>query len=293
MPCEEHDLELPPLERYGGAEPTASDPEPEPPALWQRERLLNAIVEEVAAKGYAGASPASVTARAGVPRAIFDANFASMEQCFIAAFDSLVHQLVAHTISAYYAPRDSWTQRVRAGLATCVAGICSRSQAARTYMLEAGAISPATRAHRAQATAMFEDALAEMLEDAPAPDELSPVTIAGITGGIWRVIEDRLLENRAAELPGLVDRLVAWALAYVPGAGTLATGERQLAAPEENGLAGELTAGAITEIIERDGRESAGELAYIALAPVIGHERAIATRRRAFTSARRRRGEGC
>ncbi|HYM45031.1 MAG TPA: TetR/AcrR family transcriptional regulator [Solirubrobacteraceae bacterium] len=279
MPLDDSDSELPRLDPDGIQAQSLTEREPEPPALFQRERLLHAMVEEIAEKGYGGVSVASVTARAGVPEAVFDAEFAGREECYLAAFDSLLHQLVAHTISAYHAPRESWPERVRAGLATCIAGICARPQAARAYMLEGATIGPATRAHRALAVALFEEAIAEMLKDAPATAELAPATVTGITGGIWRVVEDRLREGRAAELPTLVDGLLGWALAYIPGAGAGEGAEQ--AATAESPLAGELTAGAHEEIVERDGRERDRELAYRALAPVLGH------------SARSRRAERC
>lgn len=185
--------------------------------LWQRERLLNAIVEEVAANGFQAASIASVTARARVPEEAFTASFTDMEGCFLAAFDSLIGQLAAHTISAYHAPCDSWLERVRSGLSAYISGVCSRPDAARAYLLEAPTISPATRAQRDQAVALFEDTLAEMLEDLPTGAQLTPVTITGIAGGIARVVERRLREGRAAELPGLVEDMLAWALTHIPG----------------------------------------------------------------------------
>ncbi len=261
-----------------------ADVELEPPAIWQRERLLNAMLDEVTSHGYAGTSIENVCARAGVAPETFAANFSSKEQCFLAAFDSLLHQLVAHTISAYHASSGAWPERLRAALSTCIAAIGMRSGAARTYLLEAALISPETRRHRAQAVAMFEETITEVLQDAPVVDKPSPITIAGVTGGIWRVIEARLRDDRAHELPGLVDGLLAWALTYVPGDDDdRHDPDPAPSTPAQPGLSGELTAGAITEIIERDGRESAGELAYLALAPVIGHERATATRRKVLT----------
>jgi AcrR family transcriptional regulator len=254
------------------------DPDPAPPAMWERERLLGAMLEEVTLHGYAGCSIETVSARAGVSADVFGANFSSKEKCFIAAFDSLLLQLVAHTISTYHGTPGAWPQRLQAALSTCITGISLRSGAARAYLLESALISPETRAHRAQAVAMFEAALMEMLEDAPGAERPSEVTVAGVTGGIWRVIEARLRADRVEELPGLIDGLVAWALAYIPGEEPQEPGNPH--GSRQSTLAGELIAGAISEIIERDGRESAADLAYLALAPVIGHARATATRRK-------------
>jgi AcrR family transcriptional regulator len=271
----------------GAAARASGERDPAPPPLWQRERLLAAMIDEVAAKGYTGTSVASVTARAGVTPAVFEANFADKENCFLEAFDSLLRQLVAHTISAYYAPRESWTERARAGLCMCIGAVCTRAEAARAYLNEAPAISAATRAHRAQAIAMFEDAITEMLLDVPAAAELSPVTVVGITGGMWRVIEDRLRAGRAAELPAMVEALLAWALAYLPGArheqgvhgrdarerdahrrDARERDTRERDAREQDALVSELIAGAISEIAEREGPEDAREFA-LALSPVL------------------------
>jgi AcrR family transcriptional regulator len=193
---------------------------PSPPPSWHRELLLAGMVDEIAANGCEQASIERVCARAGVPVAAFAESFQGKEECFLVAFDSLLRQLAARTIAAYHAPREpapTWPQRLRTGLCTCIAGICSRADAARAYMLAAPAISDATRAHRERGMAMFEEVIVEMLQDAPTSGGLAPTTVTAIAGGIWRVIESRLREDRAGELPGLVDNLLAWALSYVYG----------------------------------------------------------------------------
>jgi len=54
----------------------------------QRGRLLHAVFDAVAAKGYANATIADIVERAAVSRAAFYQNFASKEACFRAAFES-------------------------------------------------------------------------------------------------------------------------------------------------------------------------------------------------------------
>jgi AcrR family transcriptional regulator len=193
---------------------------PGPPPSWRRELLLAGMVDEVAANGYEQATIERVCARAGVPRGAFAESFQGKEECFLTAFDSLLRQLAARTIAAYHAPREpppTWPERLRTGLCTCIAGVCSRADAARAYMLAAPTISAATQAHRERAIAMFEEVIVEMLQDAPASGRLAPTTVTGIAGGIWRLIESRLREDRAGELPALVDDVLAWALSYVYG----------------------------------------------------------------------------
>jgi AcrR family transcriptional regulator len=205
--------------------------------LWERERLLNAMVEEVAASGFQATSIASLSARARLPEEVFAAHFADEEDCFLQAFDSLIVQLAARTICAYHAPHDSWIGRIRAGLSTYIAGVCSRPQAARAYLLEASTIGVAARAQRNEAVALLEDTVAEMLEDLPTGAQLSPMTVTAIAGGIARVVERRLREGRAAELPGLVEDMLAWALMYVPEAERIPEARELVADGAERGLA--------------------------------------------------------
>jgi AcrR family transcriptional regulator len=186
--------------------------------LWERELLLSAMVEEVAANGYRATSIARVSVRARLPQEVFTAHFADAEDCFLQAFESLIVQLAARTICAYHAPHDSWIGRVRAGLSTYIAGVCSRPEAARAYLLEAPTIGLAARAQHGEAVALFEDTVAEMLEGLPTGAPLPPMTVTAIAGGIARVVQRRLREGRAAELPGLVEDMLAWTLMYIPEA---------------------------------------------------------------------------
>src|SRR3954470_7596658 len=54
----------------------------------QRGRLICAIADSVAAKGYAATSVADVLALAGVSRRTFYEHFEDKEACFLAAYDS-------------------------------------------------------------------------------------------------------------------------------------------------------------------------------------------------------------
>ena len=60
----------------------------------QRWRLLEAVTEVVAERGYEGASVAHVIAAAGVSRKTFYEHFADKEACFLAAYDVLSSRLL-------------------------------------------------------------------------------------------------------------------------------------------------------------------------------------------------------
>src|SRR3954463_13954480 len=60
----------------------------------QRERLLVAMADEVAAKGYANVAVADVIERAGVSRRSFYEHFTNKEDAFLAAYDAGVAGLL-------------------------------------------------------------------------------------------------------------------------------------------------------------------------------------------------------
>lgn len=146
----------------------------------------------------------------------FGAHFTSVAECFNAACDSLMQQLMARTISAYHAPCESWLERVRAALGTYLAGVCARPEAARAYLLQSPSPGAAACGQRERAIALLEETIAEMLRDLSASEELGWVTVTGIAGGIARVVERRLREGRAQELPELLEEMLAWALMQLP-----------------------------------------------------------------------------
>ncbi len=81
---------------------------PEVVARSQRERLLEAAVRVVAAKGYGAMTVGDLTKEAGVSRTTFYELFEDKEACFLAAYDNAVEVLVRRVIVRL---------RVRAGLA--------------------------------------------------------------------------------------------------------------------------------------------------------------------------------
>src|SRR6516164_1797887 len=61
----------------------------------QRVRMLAAMVQAVAEKGYARVAVTDVVERAGVSRKTFYEQFANKDDCFLAAYDATVDDLLA------------------------------------------------------------------------------------------------------------------------------------------------------------------------------------------------------
>ena len=98
----------------------------------QRERMLQAIVELVAESGYAGTTVGGIAARAGVSRTTFYEQFATKEECFQAAYDAVVEQMVEAIVAAM-TPVEDPLKRLTAGCSISPRRRwASRSSAARS-----------------------------------------------------------------------------------------------------------------------------------------------------------------
>ncbi|HEY3866077.1 MAG TPA: TetR/AcrR family transcriptional regulator [Solirubrobacteraceae bacterium] len=83
----------------------------------QRERLMYATAEVSARKGYAAATIADITAKAGVDRRVFYLNFRDKQQAFLAIHELGFQQLMAVCASAFFS-RSSWPERIWEALHT-------------------------------------------------------------------------------------------------------------------------------------------------------------------------------
>ena len=124
----------------------------------QRARLLSAIADVVADRGYAAATVADVVRAAGVSRSTFYEQFASKEECFLEAYRAGVERLLEEVRAAVHATagRAGATQ-LRAGVRAYLAALGAEPRFARTYLLEIHAAGPAALDARAEAGRRFAD----------------------------------------------------------------------------------------------------------------------------------------
>jgi AcrR family transcriptional regulator len=192
----------------------------------QRERLLEAAVRVVAAKGYAAATIGDLTGEAGVSRTTFYELFDDKEACFLAAYDNAVEALVRRVVAAYES-EERWPDRARAGLAALLEALAEEPALARLALVDIGSAGPvAQRRYRAavqRLTPLFDEGRDFALGGRSLPPNTSRMAIGGVTG----LISDELLAGRAEELPGLLSEvLFATLVPYIgPDAATREVGE--------------------------------------------------------------------
>ncbi len=181
----------------------------------QRERLLEAAVRVVAAKGYATVTIGDLTKEAGVSRTTFYELFEDKEDCFLAAYDNAVETLLRRVVKAYES-EEGWPDRAAAGLAALLATLAEEPALARLSLIDIGSAGPiAQRRYRAavqRLTPLFEEGRDFSQGGRRLPANTSRMAIGGVTG----LISDELVGERAEQLPDLLsDVLFATLVPYI------------------------------------------------------------------------------
>jgi AcrR family transcriptional regulator len=177
----------------------------------QRERMLLAVAEAVAEQGYATTTVADIIARARLSRRTFYEHFADKEECFLAAYDTVVEQLLA-AVGHAYEQGETWPRKVHDGLETFLGYLASEPAFARMCIVEVIAAGPEARARRDAATRVFVDFLEPGRKEAPDGVVVPALASEIVVGGIYEIIYTRLLRNAADELIEMLPELLYCAL---------------------------------------------------------------------------------
>ena len=208
---------------YGRAMPTATDRVPERlprgrhglPRRFivhnQRERMLLAVAEAVAEQGFVTTTVADIIARARLSRRTFYEHFADKEECFLAAYDTVVEQLLA-AVGQAYEQADGWTQKVHDGLETFLAYLAAEPAFARMCIVEVVAAGVEARGRRDAAMRVFVDFLEPGQAEAPKDIAVPALAAEIVVGGIYEIIYSRLQRDAADELVEMLPDLLHCAL---------------------------------------------------------------------------------
>jgi AcrR family transcriptional regulator len=200
---------------------------PEVIARSQRERLLEAAIRVVAAKGYAATTIADLTREAGISRTTFYEMFEDKEGCFLAAYDEAVDALVGRITRAYEG-EEGWPQRARAGLATLLDALAEEPDLARLALIGVGAAGPAAQRRYRAALQRLTPLFDEGRDFSPGGRRLPANTSRMAIGAVAGLIADELVEGRAESLPDLLPEvLFATLVPYIgPEAAAREVGEK-------------------------------------------------------------------
>jgi AcrR family transcriptional regulator len=180
----------------------------------RRDLILAAMIRVVGSKGYKETSVADVIEEAGTSRTTFYKHFEDKHECFLAAYEMLVEQVLSE-VRAQCDGQQPWLERVENGLSTLVKLFALDPALARTAVVEVAAAGAEARQLHWDAVARFTEFLdggREMAGERELPENISLMSAGAVSGLIF----DELLAGRAAQLPAhLPDLLFAMLVPYI------------------------------------------------------------------------------
>jgi AcrR family transcriptional regulator len=176
----------------------------------QRERMLAAVADTVAERGYAGLTVAEVARRAGVSRRTFYDQFADKRDAFFAAYDASVQQAMMAAATGF-ASSAHWPEQVRRGLRAFLEFLADDLAFTRMAVLEIPLAGPEGQERHLTGRAGFELFLAPGAELAGHP--VPALVPKAVGSGIFELIHSRLVCDRAEELLDLLPACVYQCLA--------------------------------------------------------------------------------
>ena len=129
----------------------------------QRGRMLQAMADALAEKGYTKTAVADVLSRAGVSRETFYQQFDSKEDCFLETLDHASRILLEHVTTAAGGGGEGGAPALEEILGVYLEALAAEPAYARVYLVEVYAVGPRAVRHRVAAQEMFATALAEQL----------------------------------------------------------------------------------------------------------------------------------
>jgi AcrR family transcriptional regulator len=183
----------------------------------QRERIITALVDTVAERGYNATTVAHITKAASVSRRTFYEHFADKEACFLAGYEMVANH-IRDSMQVAAAAFEEWPQKVRAALGTMLSFLAGEPDLARVCMIEPVAAGGEIAAkHRASMQGFVEILKAGRPEhsgERPLPE----ATEATLVGGIVSLVVREINAGRAEQLEDLLPDLVELTLApYLGG----------------------------------------------------------------------------
>src|SRR4051794_1856603 len=194
----------------------------------QRERLIAGLAEAVAENGYAGTTIAHITRHAAVSRRTFYEHFSSKDECFVAAYATVMAEL-RQRVDEAFKQEEEWPQAVQAGSAAMLAFLTTEPHLARLSMVEALVAGPVV-------IERYDAAIQGLVpyfqagrkgRSAEVLAGLSPSTEEALVGGMVSLISRRIFADRTEELESLLPDLVEFALTPYVGSAEAAKVARQ------------------------------------------------------------------
>jgi AcrR family transcriptional regulator len=191
--------------------------DPQLVAASQRQRLLEAITELVAEKGYPDVTIGDIVARAGTAKRTFYDHFADKLQCFLAALDGITDALVSAS-ARMFAVSGTVRERCEYSMRGYLELLASMPNTAKVFYLEAIAAGPEAVTRRHDVHLKFARnivALSRAASQEGAGQELTELHAVAVVGAMHQMIYGQLHEHGPDSLLEIGDDVVQLAVAFL------------------------------------------------------------------------------
>jgi AcrR family transcriptional regulator len=187
----------------------------------QRTRLLEAVGQAVAEKGYAAATIDDIVRGAGVSKKTFYDHFRDKLDCFLAAYETASDELLTRLRDAQSGP-EGWLERTRAGIAAYLRWLAAEPALARVFLIEVAAAGPVAAERRERIRDRYADVLRKLQDDAraeeiPALPMLPAEVFHALVAAVDELVVRRIRESGARALPELEPVLLYLQVALLAG----------------------------------------------------------------------------
>lgn len=177
----------------------------------QRERLIASLTALVGEAGYAEATISATTAGAGVSSRTFYKYFATIEECFLAAFERGLAEIRPAVVAAFDSEQE-WPLKVRAALRASLREFSAHPEIARLLITEPFVAGPQVAGRHKAVVEELVPYLRAGRELESAPEPLPESTEKGLLGAASALIARHVLAGESDRLAELAPDLTQFLL---------------------------------------------------------------------------------
>jgi AcrR family transcriptional regulator len=183
-------------------------------ASHKRRRMIEAMADLCAERGYEATKIADVVARAAVARKTLYDNFGGKEELFLAALETTATAMRTAVCEACDGAGGGGAARVEAGLGAMLSFVAGNPAEARMCLVEALSATPAAAARYEEG---MRDFVALLRRAAPRAPRQAETIEESLVGGVAWILQERLRQGRGAEVEELREELSQFLLSPYRG----------------------------------------------------------------------------
>lgn len=167
--------------------------------------MVESMIATVAEKGYTEATVADVIRSAGVSRATFYEQFADKEDCFVAAYTTVMDGMLGYVAEGVASTEsDDWVEQIRGGIGRLLEYLADNPLSVRTGIVEAFGAGARARDRYQKAVSSFFPYLDAGRSLADQPDRIPNEVSRLIVGGVSSLMFAEASSGNARGLPDLL-----------------------------------------------------------------------------------------